>query len=175
MLERFVVGIVGAPFGVKGFVKVKPLSGEWKHISALDSITLRRGAQAERSYTIDAVNPAGAFIAIKFRGIDSPEAARELNGAELVTDREHAAALLPDEFYVEDMKGLTVVAEVELNPGLFEPIGEITDVLEGGGGQLVEIKLTEGGSRLVPFRKEFFGDIDIAQGRAILLCRWILE
>ena len=40
---------------------------------------------------------------------------------------------------------------------------------------LAEIALDSGEKRLVPFKNEFFGDIDIQNGRAVLLNRWILE
>jgi 16S rRNA processing protein RimM len=111
---------------------------------------------------------------MKFRGIDTPEAARTLSGAELLTDRDHAAPLGKDEYYVEDLRGIPVT----------DPqgtvLGEIRDVLEGGGGQLIELKLKGGELRLVPFRKEFFGEVSvddssIEKRRVVLLEQWILE
>jgi 16S rRNA processing protein RimM len=42
MIEQFVVALVGAPFGVKGFVKTKPLSGELEHLEQLETVVLRR-------------------------------------------------------------------------------------------------------------------------------------
>jgi 16S rRNA processing protein RimM len=159
---------VGLPFGLKGFVKVRPLSGESGHIRALSSVLLRLGG-AERVYEVEEITGADTALVVKFRGIDSPEAAKALGGAELVVDRAQAAPLRPGEFYVEDLRGLPVVL-----PG-GEPVGEISDVIEGGGGFLIELKLPSGASRLVPFRDEFFGDVNIGECRAVLLERWILE
>jgi 16S rRNA processing protein RimM len=51
----------------------------------------------------------------------------------------------------------------------------VTGVLEAGGGRLLELRLPGGELRLVPFRDEFFGEVDPEKGRAVLLCRWILE
>jgi 16S rRNA processing protein RimM len=56
-----------------------------------------------------------------------------------------------------------------------EVLGQVTDILEGGGGELVEMRLPTGEFRLIPFRNEFFGDVSPEKGRAVLLCRWILE
>ena len=42
MTERFIVGVIGAPFGIKGFVKVHPLSGEIDHLLKLKSVIVNK-------------------------------------------------------------------------------------------------------------------------------------
>ncbi|MFP3090633.1 ribosome maturation factor RimM [Treponema sp. TIM-1] len=168
MTGQFVVGLVGIPFGLKGFVKVRPLSGESAHIRRLGSVLLRKGL-SEQTYEVEETAGSGAVLMMKFRGIDTPEAAKALTGAELVTDRVHAAPLKEGEFYIEDLRGIPVTLQTG------ETVGEITDVLEGGGGFLVEVRLPAGELRLIPFRNEFFGEVDPEKQRVLLLARWILE
>jgi 16S rRNA processing protein RimM len=171
MTETFVAGLVGAPFGLAGFVKVRSLSGEIEHLLKLGSVSLRREGREElREIEGSLPAPPGPFVLVKFRGISSPEAAKTLNGAEILVKRGEAAPLKPGEFYIEDLKGLAVWAAPS-----GEILGTIADVIEGGGGSLAEIELDEGGRRLVPFRDEFFGEIDLTGRRVELLCRWILE
>ncbi len=191
MVDSFVIGIVGAPFGVKGFVKVHVPSGETGHLESLKDVTLRHQG-AEKKYRVEGVGGTAASFVMKFKGVDSPEAAKPLAGAELVAPREAAAPLEEDEYYIEDLRGLAVVlgspdaevaamdAEVaamdaEVAAAGAEVLGELTDVLEGGGGQLAEIRLADGSRRLVPFRNEFFGEIDLAKRTAVLRGRWMLE
>ena len=129
-------------------------------------------------------------LLIRFEGINSPEDAKTLNGAQLFVNRAEAAPLEDGEFYVEDLKGLNVFVNnneiLSFNSSLnlctsvppcelFSIIGTITDVIEGGGGDLVEIELTDGIKKLVPFRKEFFPDINPEKSRIILRNLWILE
>jgi 16S rRNA processing protein RimM len=170
LTEKFVVGLVGSPFGIKGFVKVKPLSGEIDHLLKLQSIRVRQNNR-EEVCSIEESAPSLPGLIIKFAGIDSPEAAKTLTGAELLADRAQASPLSPGEFYIEDLKGMAVVA----GPPEGEILGYITDIIEGGGGDLAEIKLPNGDLKLVPFRREFFGEINPEKGQAILLNRWILE
>jgi 16S rRNA processing protein RimM len=169
--ETFAAGLVGAPFGLKGFVKVRSLSGETEHLLRLSSAKLRQEGK-EQVWEIEGSLPAppGPLVLMKFRGIDSPEAAKALNGAEILVKREEAALLKPGEYYIEDLKGLALCAAPD---GEF--LGTIVDVIEGGGGNLAEIRLKGGERRLVPFRDEFLGKIDLSGRRAELLCRWILE
>lgn len=168
MRERFIAGITGRPFGVKGFIKVKSLSGEVEHLLSLKTVCLKQG-EKERIFTVEETGLAQPAVLMKFAGIESPEEAKTLSGAELLVDREQAAPLRQGEFYIEDLKGL------EVADGSGERLGRVRDVLEGGGGFLVELERPSGECRLIPFRDEFFGEIDPQNGRAILHARWILE
>ncbi len=178
MIDSFVIGIVGSPFGVKGFVKIHVPSGETAHLESLERVTLRL-KETERKYQVEEFGGTAASFVMKFKGIDTPEAAKPLAGAELVAPREAAAPLADDEYYIEDLRGLSVIlaADESGGPGSeeAETLGELTDVLEGGGGQLAEISLRDGSRRLVPFRNEFFGEIDLEKRTAMLRERWMLE
>ena len=159
---------MGAPFGLKGFVKVKPFSGETFHLSNLARVTLRQD-EKEENREVEEVIPQGGVVLLRFSGIQSPEAAKALKGAEVVVDSEYAAPLKEGEYYVEDLKGLEVVTVAG------ESLGRIVDVVEGGGGELLEIALASGEKRLAPFRKEFFADANLEEGKIALLEPWVLE
>ncbi|MDR1029862.1 MAG: ribosome maturation factor RimM [Treponema sp.] len=166
MTEQFVVGVIGAPFGIKGHVKVRSFSGEYEHLKTLDTVMVRCG-ELERVLELEETVPVTRALGMKFKGIDTPERAKTLTGGELITDRAHAVPLKQDEFYVEDLRGIEVLGDGEV-------LGRISDVFEGGGGHLIEIRLTSGALKLVPFRNEFFGDICLEKGTAVLLEQWIL-
>jgi 16S rRNA processing protein RimM len=167
--ERFVVGVVGQPFGLEGFVKVKPFSGDIENLLRLRELTLRVAGK-ERKLSIEESAAAPPAALLRFAGINTPEAAKTLGGAELLVEREQASPLTDGEFYVEDLKGLALVSAEN-----GETLGHISAVVEGGGGDLLEIRLTDGELRLVPLRKEFFRDINPANGSVALSNVWILE
>jgi len=153
---------------LKGFVKVKPFSGETTHFSGLEKLTLKRGEKEEIRDVAETVSHEGTVL-IRFAGIDNPEAAALLKGAEIIAPRENAAPLKEGEYYIEDLKGLEVIDREG------KALGHIIDVMEGGGGSLAEIKLLSGAGRLAPFRKEFFGDPDLEEGKIMLLESWVLD
>jgi 16S rRNA processing protein RimM len=165
MTDHFVAALIGSPFGLSGRVKIKSLSGEESHLLQLQKARLRLG-EIEKEYLIEEIFTAP--LSIKFAGIDDPEAAMKLKGAEILISREQAAPLQEDEFYIEDLRGLEIITEGKT-------AGTINDVIEGGGGFLAEILLTTGEKRLVPFRNEFFGPVDPESGMIELLKPWILE
>jgi 16S rRNA processing protein RimM len=173
MTGKFIIGLVGAPFGVNGFLKVRSCSGEIDHLLSLKSVIVSKDGK-ERLIKIEETAPALPAVLIRFAGVNSPEAAREFTGARLLAGRGQAAPLGEGEFYIEDLKGLTVVSLA--NGGeIGETVGIITDIIEGGGGELAEIQLSNGEKRLVPFRSEFFPEISPEKGRVILQNLWILD
>jgi 16S rRNA processing protein RimM len=158
---------VGAPFGIKGFVKVRSLSGEYEHLKKLKQVVLRT-EKGEKVYEVEESVDLSGALAMKFKGIETPEAAKVLAGGELVVGREDAAPLNPGEFYVEDLRSMEAVCRGEV-------VGLVTGVIEGGGGNLVEVRLPSGETRFVPFRNEFVGDINLKTNRLELLNTWILD
>ena len=166
--NRFILGLVGAPFGLEGFVKVRPFSGEIAHFSRLDKVTLRQN-EREKIWEVAEIADHGDLLLLRFKDIDSPEAAGTLKGAQIVVEREYAAPLKEGEYYIEDLKGLEVISTEG------QSLGHVNDVVEGGGGELVEVLLKSGKMRFAPFKKEFFGDVNLKNGTLVLLEPWVLE
>ena len=141
------------------------MSGEENHLLDLQKVVLRKGG-VEKEYTIEEAFTSP--LSIKLSGIDSPEDAKVLIGAEVLVPRDLAAPLKKNEFYIEDLRGLEVVVKGKV-------IGSIDAVFEGGGAFLAEIVMENGEKKLVPFRNEFFGKIDLEAGTVELVNVWILE
>lgn len=193
-MDRLATGFVRSPHGLNGFVKVESYSGEFSHFEDLDEVVLRTGGQGgiETLYTIEAVEGHSQCVLIKFKGIDTPEAAKKLAGSELVVSRDKACQLEEGEYYVTDLCQCTLVYKNT-------PLGTITSVMEGGANDLLEVTLFEGSVpeladsdtktdktvksrkpsgkqvRLIPLRNEFVGRIDLKAQTIELMHRWILE
>jgi len=177
-MELLVTGLVRSSHGLNGFVKVESFSGEVEHIANLAAIDLRMGGVGGsiKRYEIEAVEGSAHCMLVKFKGIDTPEAAKQLSGAELVVPRDKACPCNKGEYYVSDLCQCVLVYQGSV-------VGTITGVMEGGAGDLLEVSLTEGSefgdakltTRLVPFRKEFVGKVDMKAKTVELMHRWILE
>ncbi|MDR1095326.1 MAG: ribosome maturation factor RimM [Spirochaetaceae bacterium] len=178
MTDRFVAGIVGPPFGLEGFVKFRSFSGETAHLERLVSMTLRKNG-LENVFSVEEIRSRGTSGegVIRFAGFDTPEKAKVLGGSEIMVSRKDAAPLGKGEYYIEDLKGLSVVAGAktpDVEAGTV--FGVVTGVYEGGGGSLLEVRLgDDGGTRLVPFRDEFVGEVSLKKGTVVLLAPWVLD
>ena len=98
-------------------------------------------------------NGAGTLY-LKLVGIDSPEDVRKLSGWQIVVPRKYAKKLGKNEWYIEDLKNCALNFYPEQGddglavwtaPAAGKPVtvGTITDVIEGGSGNLLEILLAE--------------------------------
>ena len=199
-VTSLVVGIIRSAHGLAGKFKVESTSGEVEHFFDLTEVTLRKDG-SERKAGVESVEGGLPFLIMKCAGIDTPEQAAKLSGAEIVVPRDKACPLHDGEFYVEDLKNCALIyepgSESNAKSGLNEDgnperivAGIVTDVLEGGAGDLLEVSVSEslhfssasdgdssGKKRtvLVPFKKEFIGDVDISKKTMQLMHLWILE
>ncbi|MBU8914408.1 MAG: ribosome maturation factor RimM [Spirochaetales bacterium] len=167
MKDELIIGRVRSAFGTVGEIKVESLSGETAHFTALRVVDLRRGFGSE-IFRVESVRTTHRAILMKLEGVDTPEGAAALRGAEIVVRRTDAAPLEPGEYYYGDLEGLIVTFNGEA-------IGRIKAVLESGAHPLLEVTLVDGGSVLIPFADQFFGEVDHAAGRIQLMDGAVLE
>ncbi|MCR4938836.1 MAG: ribosome maturation factor RimM [Treponemataceae bacterium] len=198
-VASLVVGIIRGAHGLAGKFKVESTSGEIDHFFDLTEVTLRKDG-IERLSDVESIEGGHPFLIMKCTGIDTPEEASKLAGGEIVVPRDKACPLHDGEFYVEDLKNCALiyepVSESDAKDGLKEGnpeaivAGIVTDVLEGGAGDLLEVSVSESlltasasgddsakkrRTVLVPFKKEFIGDVDISRKTMQLMHLWILE
>lgn len=180
---EFAVGFIRGSFGILGGCKIESASGEYEHIACLKEVTLVKDG-VRKSYAVETAEMKGGFLYMKFKGVDSPEQAKNLARSSIVVPRECAKPLKKDEWYIEDLLQCELVYENT-------SVGIVKNVIEGGGCDLFEVALYEHCEILshdvkysadgklrtvyVPFRKEYIGAVEIEKRRIELLHLWILE
>lgn len=174
-MDWLITGKVRGTFGLEGLLKIESSSGEYEHFSNLKEVTLRfPHTKTETSdtgivYKVEACTVRSADVLLKLKGIDSPEAAKKLHGAEIIVPRDMACPLEKGEFYISDLCNSVLVYKGNT-------VGTITDVVEGGGGFLLELSEAATGKIMyIPFRSEFIGKINTHAKQVELMHRWILE
>ena len=208
--QELVVGIIRGTHGLSGTMKIESTSGEIEHFFELEEVRVKKGS-FDKVFKIEEVFGDSPLL-LKLSGIESQEEAQRLSGCEILVPRDKACPLDEDEFYIEDLKNASLVyyptvdkvksigktksneeitkdASMDLKKIQPRIVGYITDVVEGGSGQLLEVALTESVNPsehttnagqtqktvFVPFRKEFIGTVDIARKEVQLMHLWILE
>lgn len=176
--EMLVTGTIRSAHGVNGFVKINSFSGEVDHLIAVSEMLIRPvgGERTPVRLEIETIQRESRPLLVKFKGIDTPEQAKKIAGAEILVSRDDACPLEKGEVYVRDLCQCVLVHNDVT-------IGLITDVIEGGESDLLEVTLSDGAvsdisggeKRFVPFRKEFVGKVDIKAKTVELIHRWILE
>lgn len=147
---------VGSTHGLKGYLKVYSLSGEYDHLCALDECTLRLKDGAERAVRVEEARFSGSLFLMKFVSYDTPEKARSLTGSTILIRRDQASPLEEGELYVADLYGLEVISEGRR-------AGVVESTSEGAQALYLHVR-TENGIRLVPYLPVYIGKVDAENG-----------
>jgi 16S rRNA processing protein RimM len=159
--KRICVAKIGAAHGVRGDVKLWPLTADPMAFADYGALESEDG---KRTFEIVRVKPAGNFLIAHFRGVDDRNTAEKLVHIELFVAREALPEIEEDdEFYYADLVGLAAVDAGGTR------LGEIVALHNFGAGDLVELKLD--GRRdtvLIAFTESTVPDIDLAGGKVTI-------
>jgi 16S rRNA processing protein RimM len=155
--KTVVLGRIGAPHGVQGWVKVTSYTDPAAGIADYRQWTLLQAGQA-RQVKVEGSKRAGQALAVKLEGVDSIDAARLLNGAEVQVDRSELPPTGPKEYYLHDLLGLDAVNRDGI------PLGKVEEFLEMPAHPLLVLRDGKV-ERLVPLVPERLVAVDLEAGR----------
>ena len=160
--QRLVLlGVFGAAQGVRGEVRVKSFTADPRAIAGYGALTDRAGA---RAFRIERLRPLrDDMLVVRVAGVTTRNAAEALTGVQIFARRDQLPPPAADEFYYDDLVGLTAVT----TDGA--PLGRVVALRNYGGGDILEIAPVAGGETLLlPFNASVAPEIDLDAGRIIV-------
>ncbi len=157
MEDFFQVGIITAPHGVGGEVKVFPTTDDPRRFKKLKEVILDTGKE-RKNLEVEHARLMKQFVLLKLQGIDSREQAERLRQNALWVSRENAVPLGRDEYFMADLEGLRVKDEDGTD------IGVLKSVMETGANDVYIIGLTDGRELLLPAIKQCVLEVDVEAG-----------
>jgi len=158
MVEYLEVGKIQNTHGVRGEVKVIPLTDDASRFSDLEWIYIDKNGVLEK-YFIESVKYFKNLVILKFKGIDDMDAAMGLKGLFLKVDREHAVKLPEGSYFICDIIGCSVFEE----DGVL--LGEVKDVISTGSNDVYVVKSENGREILVPALKSVVKNVSVPEQR----------
>jgi 16S rRNA processing protein RimM len=102
------LGFVGAPFGVRGWVKLRSHTDPPERL--LDHRSLRIGqGSVWQNYRIEASGRSGGALTVKLMGVEDRDQAQALRGAKVCVPRSELPPRDDKDFYRADLIGCEVV------------------------------------------------------------------
>lgn len=157
------VAKVVSPYKTQGWVKVIIYSGIPQRFDNVKVVFFKTGTGLE-GRLIQQVRQAGEVVYLKFKDIDSLEAARELAGKEVLLPGSQTINLPEDTYFIHDLIGLEVF---DTDSGY---LGNITDVLTMAGNDIYVVKDNDK-EVLIPAVGQFVEEVDIP-GRKMVVHLW---
>jgi 16S rRNA processing protein RimM len=155
------MGVFGAPQGVRGEVRVKSLTAEPSAIGAYGPLTDKKRV---RAFVFDSLRPLkDDMLVARVAGVATRDAAEALRGVEIFARRDQLPPPAHDEFYYDDLVGLEAVDTAGGR------IGRVASLMNFGAGDVLEIAPAQGGETLLlPFTKSVARRIDFDTGRIVI-------
>lgn len=160
MLEYISIGQIVNTHGIRGEVKVYPLTDNIERFDDVDHVYIEEDNRLT-SLEITNVKYLKNMVVIQFKGIDNAESAEKLRNKYIKVHRNDTVKLPEDTFLICDLIGHRVF-DTEGNY-----LGEVSDILPTGSNDVFVVK-SEGEEILIPGLKSIFKEIDLKNGKMIV-------
>lgn len=146
-MDYFNIGKIVNTHGVRGAVKIIPLTDDPKRFELLEYVYVDNKKKIEK-YTINNIKYFKNMIIIQFDEIKDMDQGEALKQSIIKIPRELALPLEENEYFVDDLEGIKVSTE----EGKY--LGEITDIIFTGSNDVYVVKGEDKKEILIPALKQ---------------------
>ena len=155
--ELYQVGAITQTHGIKGEVKVFPMTDDSSRFKNMKNLLLDAGKEGYINLEVENVRNQKNLVILKFKGIDNINDIEKYKGHGLFVTKENRVALDKDEYFIADLIGVSVYLDSDPD-NIF---GTITDVLQTGANDVYEIEMINKKTVLVPAIKDCILGVDV--------------
>ena len=148
------VGVISSTHGVRGEVKVYPTTDDPERFKKLKTVLLDTGQEVVPLH-IEGVKFFKKMVILKFQEFDNINQVEKYRGRDLLVTRDQAVKLGPDENFITDLIGLSVVTDEG------EAFGTLKDVIQTGANDVYVIAHKSGKEYLFPAIKSCILDVNL--------------
>jgi 16S rRNA processing protein RimM len=153
------LGFVGAPFGVRGWIKLRSHTDPPERLLEHRSLRIGQGS-VWRSYRIEASGRSGGALTVKLAGIEDRDQAQALRGAQVCVPRSELPQRDDRDYYRADLIGCEVV-NLE---GIV--LGQVLHFIETPAQVLMVVRGTQ--EFWIPAVPQHLRRVDLAQRRLVV-------
>lgn len=158
MEDYLKIGVITAPHGVRGEVRVFPTTDDPGRFRLLEEVILQSGNRRE-THQIGSVKFSKNMVILKLSDIDSMNDAEPYRQWELLIPREQAVPLGENEYYIADLIGMEVLTDS------MERLGIITDVMQTGANDVYVVRSDAYGEVLIPAIRDCILQVAVEENR----------
>ncbi|MBI3189386.1 MAG: 16S rRNA processing protein RimM [Ignavibacteriales bacterium] len=159
--EVFVVAQIVGYFGVKGYLKVFPLTHSPERLSKLAVVKIGLTVDTAREQEIENIEFQHRTIIIKLKGVDDRTSAEQFIHNYIFILKDELVKPPKGSWFIHDIIG----CEIFLEDGT--PVGTVKDVMKISSNDIWEI-VNEKQELLFPVVKEFIKQVDVRKRRIVI-------
>lgn len=162
-MERYLqVGKIVTTHGLKGEVKVSPLTDDPTRFESLQSVIIEAKNTVDpliicnsKELTIENIKYFKEKVILKFKGIEDIDTALKLKDTYLLVNRKDAVKLPENSYFICDLIGSTVYDENEII------LGSLINIFPTGSNDVYVVRNKDGMEILIPALKTVVQSVDI--------------
>jgi len=161
--DYLIIGKIVKPFGIKGELKIIPITDRLDRFKKLNVIFLKDQCSFKKK-EVEGTKVCKDYVLLKLKNIDSIDDAESLRNEILYVDRNNAAEIDEGSYYYYDLVGCKVVTTDQ------ELIGELVDIQNTGSSDIYLIRSAKDKKReyLIPAVSDVIKKIDLNEKRIII-------
>jgi len=151
----YLIGYVLKAQGVKGEIKVDPVSSDLERYTHLDTVHIN-GKNINETFPIQRVRISDRYVFFKIRGIENRDDATALSGAELLIGEADLLKPSAGEYFIHDLVGCRVYSEEG------SLIGQLQEVVQLISNDIWIIKDENQREILIPAIQDVIRQVDVS-------------
>lgn len=150
-MANIIIGQITRPQGIKGEIKVYPLTQNINRFLQLKEIYL---GEEKQTRAVRGCRLAGNNVLMFIDGILTRNDAESVRGLLISVDKEDAISLEDGEYFVSDIIGCKIYSD----DGIY--IGIVTDIINNGAADVYQVD-SNGKNIMFPFIKRLNAQVDV--------------
>ena len=160
--KPIIMGKLGAPHGVKGWIKVHPNTADLESLTQYSTWLIGRPGHWQSCRVEDCKINHTTFLA-KFFDLETPEAVAVLTNQQIALDRMQLPPLTEDEgYYWADLEGATVVNVSGLE------LGKVAYLYEAGETDVMVVRNAVGDKHILFLEGEIVKQVSLEEHRIVV-------
>jgi 16S rRNA processing protein RimM len=153
--DRVLLGVVAAPHGIRGLVRIKSFTEDPMSLGAYGPLSDESG---RKEYRVEPLSAARGAVLARIEGVADRTAAEALRGLRLYVGRAALPATGEREWYEADLIGLAAVGKDGRD------WGKVIAFHDFGAGSMMEVS----GGAMLPFTDAVVPEIDVPGGKVVV-------
>jgi len=155
--DKVVIGAVAAPHGVRGALRVHPLTDRPERFLDMKRLNLDLPGGETRSFPVRSILSVDRGILVELEGVEDRDQAERLRGARIWVAPEERFELEEGEYWIDDLIGMTLR---EADSG--RALGILEEVFRTGANDCYLVRTPEGELRYLPAIRDVVRSVDPA-------------
>ena len=163
MVETLKIGLIVKPQGVRGELKIQPLTDDINRFRKLKSVIID-----EKTYPVTKVTVGGGVVFLSILGVSDRDQAESYRGKFISVSRENAVELKKDNYFIVDILGCIVYTDQD------EKVGEVIDV-SSSRTDVFTLRCEDGKIMRFPFLKDLLVNVDVMAKKIVVKAKRLRE